>query len=130
MINLSFNFTYIDFYLAWLYYQIILSLLFVLLWFLFILDIVTKYRAKVEKLDAKVKEILDEEYQEKLLLKAEAQANRAEKTLKSSLAKKGKKSNKSVEEKPEKREWFQTDRQRKDEKSKCNSFWNILIFLQ
>lgn len=62
-----------------------------------------KYRARVSALEDKVKHILQEEWEERTLNRAENQANRAEKILK------------SQKEMP--RSWFQSDEERKLEKS-------------
>lgn len=67
-------------------------------------DILEKYRQKLEKLEPQIVQILQEEYEERLLSKAENQANRAEKILKG--------------ETDEKRPWFQTKKQRKEEKER------------
>ena len=70
-----------------------------------------KYRSKVEALEEKVKEVLQEEWSEKVLKKAEADACKAEKTLKG--------------ETKDKREWFQTHKERQEEKG--NNFKNLII---
>lgn len=62
-----------------------------------------KYRARVSALEDKVKHILQEEWEERTLNRAENQANRAEKILKGQA------------EMP--RFWFQSDEERKLEKS-------------
>lgn len=67
-------------------------------------DILEKYRHKLEKLEPQITQILQEEYEERLLSKAENQANRAERVLKG--------------EKDEERPWFQTKAQRKSEKER------------
>lgn len=67
-------------------------------------DIVEKYRARVSALEDKVKHILQEEWEERTLNRAENQANRAEKILKGQT------------EMP--RSWFQSDEERKLEKKK------------
>ncbi|GFG36717.1 hypothetical protein Cfor_00875, partial [Coptotermes formosanus] len=67
-------------------------------------DIVEKYRARVSALEDKVKHILQEEWEERTLNRAENQANRAEKILKGQA------------EMP--RSWFQSDEERKLEKKK------------
>ncbi|XP_072389207.1 probable ATP-dependent RNA helicase DDX27 [Diabrotica undecimpunctata] len=69
-------------------------------------DILEKYRTKIESLEPQVTEILQEEYEERVLSKAENQANRAEKLLKG--------------EKDQVRPWFQTKKQRKEEKEKLS----------
>ncbi|KAJ8944933.1 hypothetical protein NQ318_013081 [Aromia moschata] len=69
-------------------------------------DILDKYRQKLEKLEPQIAQILQEEYEERLLSKAENQANRAEKFLKG--------------EKDEKRPWFQSKKQRKEEKERLS----------
>lgn len=68
-------------------------------------DIVEKYRVKLEKLEPEIEHILEEEHAERLLAKAENQANRAEKLLKG-----------EVEHRP----WFQSKKQRKEEKEKLS----------
>lgn len=67
-------------------------------------DILEKYKTKLEKLEPQIGQILQEEYEERILAKAENQANKAEKLLKG--------------EKSEARPWFQTKKQRKDEKER------------
>ncbi|XP_021914153.1 probable ATP-dependent RNA helicase DDX27 isoform X2 [Zootermopsis nevadensis] len=67
-------------------------------------DIVEKYRVRVSALEDKVKHILQEEWEERTLNRAENQANHAEKILKGET------------ETP--RSWFQSDKQRKLEKKK------------
>ncbi|XP_057657133.1 probable ATP-dependent RNA helicase DDX27 [Diorhabda carinulata] len=69
-------------------------------------DILEKYRTKIQSLENEINKILQEEYQERLLSKTENQANRAEKLLKG--------------EKQEVRPWFQTKKQRKEEKQKLS----------
>ncbi|KAJ8984206.1 hypothetical protein NQ317_011115 [Molorchus minor] len=69
-------------------------------------DILEKYRQKLEKLEPQIEQILREEYEERLLAKTENQANRAEKLLKG--------------ENDKKRPWFQTNKQRKDEKERLS----------
>lgn len=68
-------------------------------------DIIEKYRQKLEKLEPQITQILQEEYEERLLSKTENQANRAQKLLQG-------------DEKTEKRSWFQTKQQRKEEKER------------
>lgn len=67
-------------------------------------DIIEKYRQKLEKLEPQITQILQEEYEERLLSKTENQANRAQKLLQG--------------EQTEKRTWFQTKKQRKEEKQR------------
>lgn len=62
-----------------------------------------KYRVRVSALEDKVKHILQEEWEERTLNRAENQANHAEKILKGETA--------------TPRSWFQSDKQRKLEKS-------------
>ena len=62
-----------------------------------------KYRARVSALEDKVNHILQEEWEERTLNRAENQANRAEKILKGQT------------EMP--RSWFQSDKERRLEKS-------------
>ncbi|CAG9859669.1 unnamed protein product [Phyllotreta striolata] len=69
-------------------------------------DILEKYRSKIQTLEAQINRILQEEYEERMLSKAENQANKAEKLLKG--------------EKPDVRPWFQTKQQRKQEKEKLS----------
>jgi hypothetical protein len=72
---------------------------------------VEKYRARVSALEDKVKHILQEEWEERTLNRAENQANRAEKILKGQA------------EIP--RSWFQSDDERKLEKS----MYNLMTFI-
>lgn len=67
-------------------------------------DIIEKYRQKLEKLEPQIAQILQEEYEERLLSKAENQANRAQKLLQG--------------EQSEKRSWFQTKKERNEEKER------------
>ncbi|GJQ66047.1 hypothetical protein Trydic_g4135 [Trypoxylus dichotomus] len=67
-------------------------------------EILDKYKSKLEQLEPKIEQILNEEREERLLSKTENQANRAEKLLKG--------------ETEEKRPWFQTAKERKLEKNK------------
>lgn len=67
-------------------------------------DIIEKYRIKLSNLEPQIQQIVQEEYEERLLSKAENQANRAQKLLEG--------------EKVEKRSWFQTKKQRKEEKER------------
>ncbi|KAJ8931264.1 hypothetical protein NQ314_015830 [Rhamnusium bicolor] len=69
-------------------------------------DILEKYRQKLQKLEPQITQVLQEEYEERLLSKAENQANRAEKLLKG--------------EQGVKRPWFQTKKQRKEEKERLS----------
>lgn len=67
-------------------------------------DIIEKYKTKLTNLEKQIQEILQEEYEERVLSKTEKQANRAQKLL-----------NGSVDEK---RPWFQTNKQRQMEKDR------------
>lgn len=68
-------------------------------------EIVDKYRKKVSRLDEEINKILQEEWEERVMLRAENQANRAEKLLKGAP--------------PEpKRSWFQTHKERTEEKER------------
>lgn len=67
-------------------------------------DIIEKYRQKLEKLEPQITQILQEEYEERLLSKTENQANRVQKILSG--------------EKTEKRSWFQTKKERNAEKQR------------
>lgn len=69
-------------------------------------EIIEKYKRKLVILEPQLNKILQEEYEERLLSKAENQANRAEKILKG--------------EQEEKRPWFQTKKQRKEEKARLS----------
>ncbi|KAG5860739.1 hypothetical protein JTB14_004605 [Gonioctena quinquepunctata] len=69
-------------------------------------DILDKYREKLQKLEPQIAQVLQEEYEERLLSKTENQANKAEKLVKG--------------EQEEKRPWFQTKKQRKDEKERLS----------
>lgn len=68
-------------------------------------EILKKYRAKVEALEDKIKGILEEEWSDKALKKAEIEAEKATKSLKGEVNK-------------EKREWFQTHKEREEEKER------------
>lgn len=67
-------------------------------------DIIEKYNKKLQSLEPDVEKILEEEREERELAKTENQANRAEKLLKDENAK------------GEQRSWFQTAKERKEEK--------------
>ncbi|KAL3286971.1 hypothetical protein HHI36_001457 [Cryptolaemus montrouzieri] len=69
-------------------------------------DIIEKYRDKLENMESQVAKILKEEYEERLLSKAENQANRAENILKG--------------QNDPKRPWFQNTKQRKEEKERLS----------
>lgn len=69
-------------------------------------DIIEKYNKKLQSLEPDVEKILEEERNERELAKIENQANRAEKLLKND-------DSKGVQ-----RTWFQTQRERKEEKEK------------
>lgn len=69
-------------------------------------EILEKYKKKLEQLEPQINQLLQEEHEERLLSKAENQANRVEKMLKG--------------EQDEKRPWFQTKQQRKEEKSRLS----------
>lgn len=69
-------------------------------------DIVEKYHNKLEKIEPEISKILDEEFAERMLAKAENQANKAERILKGGDA--------AANNRP----WFQTTRERKDEKKR------------
>lgn len=69
-------------------------------------DILEKYKLKLAKLDPQINQILQEENEERLLSKTENQANRVEKILKG--------------EQEKNRPWFQTKKQRKEEKARLN----------
>ncbi|GLV36488.1 Rs1 [Carabus blaptoides fortunei] len=66
-------------------------------------DIVDKYRGKLERVEPEISHILEEEHAERLLAKAENQANRAERILHG-----------EVQDRP----WFQSTKQRKEEKQR------------
>uniref|UniRef100_A0A1B6CUR1 RNA helicase n=2 Tax=Clastoptera arizonana TaxID=38151 RepID=A0A1B6CUR1_9HEMI len=70
-------------------------------------EIVEKYRKKVSRLEEEITKILQEEWEEKTLQKAENQANKAEKILKGGPG-----------ERP--RSWFQTHKQRMEEKERLS----------
>lgn len=74
-------------------------------------DIIEKYNKKLESLEAKIEEILQEERNEKELAKTENQANRIENILKDEDNKDG-------------RTWFQSKTERKKEKG--NARWTFL----
>lgn len=69
-------------------------------------DIVDKYRTKLENLEPQIQQILQEEYEERLLSKTENQANRL--------------ANKLSGEKDEKRPWFQSKKERQEEKQRLS----------
>ncbi|XP_006618560.1 probable ATP-dependent RNA helicase DDX27 [Apis dorsata] len=71
-------------------------------------DIIDKYYKKLQSLEPDVEKILEEERNERELAKIENQANRAEKLLKNE-------SNKSIQ-----RTWFQTQKERKEEKERLS----------
>ncbi|XP_043799505.1 probable ATP-dependent RNA helicase DDX27 [Apis laboriosa] len=71
-------------------------------------DIIDKYYKKLQSLELDVEKILEEERNERELAKIENQANRAEKLLKNE-------SNKSIQ-----RTWFQTQKERKEEKERLS----------
>ncbi|XP_060828935.1 probable ATP-dependent RNA helicase DDX27 [Bombus pascuorum] len=71
-------------------------------------DIIDKYSKKLQSLETDVNKILEEERNERELAKIENQANRAEKLLKNE-------SNKGAQ-----RTWFQTQKERKEEKEKLS----------
>ncbi|XP_022900577.2 probable ATP-dependent RNA helicase DDX27 [Onthophagus taurus] len=70
------------------------------------LDVLEKYKNKLEKLEPEIELILKEENEERILSKTENQVNRAQKLLNG--------------EKDQERPWFQTKRQRKDEKERLS----------
>ncbi|XP_029041188.1 probable ATP-dependent RNA helicase DDX27 [Osmia bicornis bicornis] len=70
-------------------------------------DIIEKYNKKLQSLESDIKKILEEERNERELAKIENQANRVEKLLKDD--------NKTVQ-----RTWFQTQKERKEEKEKLS----------
>lgn len=72
-------------------------------------DIIDKYSRKLQSLETDVNKILEEERNERELAKIENQANRAEKLLKNE-------SNKGTQ-----RTWFQTQKERKEEKGNFQS---------
>lgn len=75
-------------------------------------EILEKYKKKLEQLEPQINQLLHEEHEERLLSKAENQANRVEKILKG--------------EQEEKRPWFQTKKQRKEEKTRLSLKNNTL----
>nr|CAH7718003.1 unnamed protein product [Callosobruchus chinensis] len=70
-------------------------------------DVLEKYKNRLEKLEPEIAEVLQEEYNERQLSKVENQVNRAEKLLKG--------------EAEEKRPWFQTKKQRQEEKDRLDA---------
>ncbi|XKL59284.1 hypothetical protein PGB90_000300 [Kerria lacca] len=83
------------------------------------LDILTKYKEKLEAVQSEIRNILDEEKEERLLNKAEKDVDRGQKLLKggSNLEEKNKKS----------RSWFQTQHQRKLEKQRAKEIFDAKI---
>ena len=71
-------------------------------------DIVGKYNKRLQSLEADVENILEEERQERELAKIENQANRVERLLK------------DEKNTGEQRSWFQTQKERKEEKDKLS----------
>ncbi|XP_016908269.2 probable ATP-dependent RNA helicase DDX27 [Apis cerana] len=71
-------------------------------------DIIDKYYKKLQSLEPDVEKILEEERNERELAKIENQANRAEKLLKNE-------TNKNIQ-----RTWFQTQKERKEEKERLS----------
>lgn len=67
-------------------------------------EIITKYKKKVDGLEERIKQILQEEWEEKELRKAEAHMSKTEKILKGEV--------------PDQREWFQTKKERQEEKAR------------
>ncbi|XP_025833849.1 probable ATP-dependent RNA helicase DDX27 [Agrilus planipennis] len=67
-------------------------------------EIIDKYRTKLEKLEPEIERILQEEYEARLLAKTENQFNKVQNMMKG--------------EKQEKRPWFQTQREKKNEKER------------
>lgn len=67
-------------------------------------DIIEKYHNKLEKIEPEINKIIDEEYAERMLAKAENQANKAERILNGDGS--------------ANRPWFQTTRERKNEKKR------------
>lgn len=66
-------------------------------------DIIEKYRLKLDNIEAEIVKILEEEYAERMLAKAENQANKAQRILTGE---------------NENRPWFQTTKERKEEKNR------------
>lgn len=73
----------------------------------FCLDILEKYIKRVEDLESDITRVLDEEYAERQLDKMQRMTNQAENLIKG---------DKNAKEK--RREWFQTQQQRKEENGK------------
>lgn len=69
-------------------------------------DILEKYKKKLELIEPQINQILTEEHKDRLLSKMENQVNRVEKIIKG--------------EKQEERPWFQTKNQRKEEKARLS----------
>ncbi|XP_076259786.1 dead-box helicase Rs1 [Rhynchophorus ferrugineus] len=69
-------------------------------------DIIEKYRQKLQNMEQQIQQILQEEEEERLLAKAENQANKAQKLLKG--------------EQDPVRPWFQTKKERKNEKERLS----------
>lgn len=84
----------------------------VIYWLVIFTEITDKYRKKVAKLEEQINNILHEEWEERVMQRTENQANRAEKILKKE----------GVGEMP--RSWFQSHKQREDEKG--TSYKNAL----
>lgn len=68
-------------------------------------EIVSKYRDRLAALEESIKKILQEEWEERALLRTENQVNRVEKLLKG-----------TKEENSHQRLWFQSDKERRIEK--------------
>lgn len=82
-------------------------------------DIIAKYREKLEAVKSELKNILNEEKEERILNKAEKDIERGKRMLKNSneAEKSGKKS----------RSWFQTQHQRKLEKQKAKELFEAKV---
>uniref|UniRef100_A0A336LVB9 RNA helicase n=2 Tax=Culicoides sonorensis TaxID=179676 RepID=A0A336LVB9_CULSO len=78
-------------------------------------EIIEKYRKKVQALEPEIEKVLEEEQAEKMLAQAEQQLNKTEKKLKEELAS-GKKNGASTVP----RQWFQTHKQRMEDKERLS----------
>lgn len=85
-------------------------------WLVIFTEITDKYRKKVAKLEEQINNILHEEWEERVMQRTENQANRAEKILKKEC----------VGEMP--RSWFQSHKQREDEKGTISDFLHLLVY--
>lgn len=89
---------------------------------MYVLEILDKYKERVDSLRNEVKCIMTEEYEERQMNRTEEFAEKTEKMAKTSIGSLVKKKDEK------KREWFQTQKERQEAKSELLIFFSIFDY--